>query len=60
MQESIYKRRVEPRGLPEDAPSILIVLIDDAGPGLPTTFGGEVTTRTMDRIVQLDSPTVFR
>ena len=33
MQESIYKRRVEPRRLPEDAPNILIVLIDDAGPG---------------------------
>ena len=28
----------------------MIVLIDDAGPGLPTTFGGEVTTATMDRI----------
>ena len=51
MQESVYKRRVEPRRLPEDAPNILIVLIDDAGPGLPTTFGGEVTTRAMDRIV---------
>ena len=34
MQESVYKRRVEPRRLPEDAPNILIVLIDDAGPGL--------------------------
>ena len=51
MQESVYKRRVEPRRLPEDAPNILIVLIDDAGPGLPTTFGGEVNTPTMDRIV---------
>jgi arylsulfatase A-like enzyme len=51
MQESVYKRRVEPRRLPDDAPNILIVLIDDAGPGLPTTFGGEVETRTMDRIV---------
>ncbi len=51
MQESVYKRRVEPRRLPEDAPNILIVLIDDAGPGLPTTFGGEVATRAMDRIV---------
>jgi arylsulfatase A-like enzyme len=51
MQESIYKPRVEPRRLPEDAPNILIVLIDDAGPGLPTTFGGEVHTPTMDRIV---------
>ncbi len=51
MQESVYKRRVEPRRLPEDAPNILIVLIDDAGPGLPTTFGGEVHTPTMDRVV---------
>ncbi len=52
MQESVYKRRVEPRRLPDDAPNILIVLIDDAGPGLPTTFGGEVDTPTMDRIVR--------
>ena len=51
MQESVYKPRVEPRRLPADSPNILIVLIDDAGPGLPTTFGGEVHTPTMDRIV---------
>jgi arylsulfatase A-like enzyme len=51
MQESVYKQRVEPRRLPEGVPNILIVLIDDAGPGLPTTFGGEVHTPTMDRIV---------
>src|SRR5579872_2200127 len=51
MQESVYKRRVEPRRLPADSPNILIVLIDDAGPGLPSTFGGEVQTRTLDRIV---------
>ena len=44
MQESIYKRRVEPRRLPADSPNILIVLIDDAGPGLPSTLGGEVQT----------------
>jgi arylsulfatase len=50
MQESVYKRREEPRRLPEDVPNILIVLIDDAGPGLPTTFGGEVETRAMDRV----------
>ena len=52
MQESVYKRRVEPRRLPADAPNILIVLIDDAGPALPATFGGEVHTPTMDRIVK--------
>jgi arylsulfatase len=51
MQESVYHPRVAPRRLPADAPNILIVLIDDAGPGLPTTFGGEIQTRTIDRIV---------
>ena len=39
------QRRVEPRRLQADAPNILIVLIDDAGPGLPSTFGGELLHR---------------
>ena len=52
MQESVYHRRVEPRRLPADAPNILIVLIDDAGPGLPSTYGGEVRTPTLDRIAR--------
>jgi arylsulfatase A-like enzyme len=52
MQQSVYKERVKPRRLPIDSPNILIVLIDDAGPALPTRFGGEVETPTMDRIVQ--------
>ncbi|HKV20425.1 MAG TPA: arylsulfatase, partial [Mycobacterium sp.] len=50
LAESVYTPRVNPRRLPDDAPNIVIVLIDDAGPGLPTTFGGEVTTATMDRV----------
>jgi arylsulfatase A-like enzyme len=50
MQESVYAQRVQPRRLPEDVPNILIMLIDDAGPGLPTTFGGEVRTDTLSRI----------
>ena len=50
MQESTHTRRVQPRRLPDDAPNILIVLIDDAGPGLPNTFGGEVRTDTLTRI----------
>ena len=50
LQESTYAQRVIPRRLPENAPNIAIVLIDDAGPGSPTTFGGEVRTDTMDRI----------
>jgi len=52
MQESVYKQREVPRRLPADAPNILIVLIDDAGPAMPTTFGGEIHTPTMDRIVK--------
>ncbi len=50
MQESVYAQRVQPRHLPDDAPNIVIVLIDDAGPGLPSTFGGEVRTDTLTRI----------
>ncbi len=52
LQESMYAERVRPRRLPEDAPNILIVLIDDAGPGLPSAFGGEVRTDTLARIYQ--------
>lgn len=51
MQESVYKQRSTPARLPEDAPNILIVLIDDAGPGLPDTFGGEVATDTLSRVI---------
>ncbi|ULE31812.1 arylsulfatase [Mycobacterium sp. IDR2000157661] len=50
LQESTYAQRVVPRRLGDGAPNVVIVLIDDAGPGLPTTFGGEVRTDTMDRI----------
>ncbi|MFZ1746104.1 MAG: sulfatase-like hydrolase/transferase, partial [Nitrospirales bacterium] len=52
MQESIYKQRVEPKRLPADVPNILLVLIDDAGPGLPSTYGGEVHAPTLDRIAK--------
>jgi len=52
MQESVYNPQVAQKHLPDDAPNSLIVLIVDAGPGLPATFGGEVQTPTMDRIVK--------
>jgi arylsulfatase len=51
MQESEYHRREVPSRLPDDAPNILVVLIDDAGPGLPDTFGGEVRTDTLSRVI---------
>lgn len=50
LQESTYQPRVVPKRLHDDSPNIVIVLIDDAGPGLPSTFGGEVTTSTLDKV----------
>ena len=38
--------------LPADAPNILIVLIDDAGPGQCDTYGGLIHTPTLTRIAQ--------
>jgi arylsulfatase A-like enzyme len=52
MQESVYGPLPAPRHLPAGAPNILIVLIDDAGPALPTTYGGEINTPTLDRIAK--------
>jgi len=50
LQESVHKRRVEPERLPKDAPNILIILIDDAGFGVPDTFGGFAHTPTLTRL----------
>jgi len=37
---------------PKDAPNILLIITDDAGFGVPSTFGGVIPTPTMDRIAQ--------
>jgi arylsulfatase len=37
---------------PDDAPNVLIVLIDDAGFGHPDTFGGQVSTPNLTRVQQ--------
>jgi len=39
--------------LPTNAPNILIILLDDTGPGLPSTYGGEIHTPTLDRIAKM-------
>lgn len=38
---------------PEGAPNVLIVLIDDAGFGNPSTFGGLIDTPNMTRVQQM-------
>ena len=35
---------------PKGAPNILLIMLDDAGFGVPSTFGGVIPTPTMDRI----------
>jgi len=37
---------------PEEAPNVLIVLIDDAGFGAPSTFGGAIETPNLTRVQQ--------
>jgi len=53
IESSTYRKRVEPRRLPANAPNIMIVLIDDVGAGTPSTYGGEIQTPTLDRIAKL-------
>ena len=50
IQESVYSPIADEKHLPEDAPNIIIILIDDVGPGQSSTFGGEIATPTMDRL----------
>jgi arylsulfatase len=50
IQSSTYKKRVEPKHLTDDAPNILIILMDDLGPATPSTFGGEINTPTLSRV----------
>lgn len=43
---------VAPTKAPEDAPNVLVVLIDDAGFGGPDTFGGGIRTPNLTRVQQ--------
>ncbi|MCJ7686985.1 MAG: arylsulfatase [Desulfobacteraceae bacterium] len=50
MAESVYNPLPKKSHLPADAPNILIILIDDAGPGTPDTYGGEYHTPNLSKI----------
>ncbi|WP_243229649.1 arylsulfatase [Microbacterium sp. CIAB417] len=50
LADSSYAPRAPERRLGEDAPNILVILIDDAGPALPAPLGGAVSTPTLERI----------
>ncbi|MAF40249.1 MAG: arylsulfatase [Cyanobium sp. ARS6] len=50
MQDSTYSPLPDPKYLPEDAPNILVVLLDDAGPAMPECLGGEIHTPTLQAV----------
>ncbi len=52
MQEFVYSPRPAVRRLSANAPNILIVILDDLGPAVPSTYGGEINTPTLDRIAK--------
>jgi arylsulfatase A-like enzyme len=37
---------------PKEAPNILLIITDDAGFGVPSTFGGVIPTPTLERVAQ--------
>jgi hypothetical protein len=53
IQDSTYKKRAEPKRLAEGAPNILVILMDDVGPGTASTYGGEINTPTLDRVAKM-------
>ena len=48
--DSKHVRRKHPSHLHPNSPNIVIVLMDDVGFGLPSTFGGEINTPTLTRV----------
>ncbi|MDQ6473099.1 arylsulfatase [Flavobacterium sp. LHD-80] len=48
--DSKHIRRQTPSHLPEDSPNVVIILMDDVGFGIPSTFGGEVNTPTLTKV----------
>ena len=52
MQDSVYSPNPRRSVCLPTRRTFLIVLIDDVGPALPSTFGGEINTPTMDRIAK--------
>ena len=37
---------------PKDAPNVLLIMTDDSGFGVPSTFGGVIPTPTLDRVAE--------
>ena len=52
LAESEHVWRESPRRLPEDAPNIVVVMLDDSGFGQSAAFGGEIAMPTIARLAE--------
>jgi arylsulfatase len=52
MELSTHEPRQVVDRLPPDAPNILIIMLDDVGPALPSTYGGVIKTPTLSRVAE--------
>lgn len=50
LAESVYSPAKPVERLPADAPNVVVIMLDDVGPGLPGTYGGPIHTPTLSRI----------
>ncbi len=50
--ESKYSPTPPVNHLPDGAPNILVIMLDDVGPALPSTYGGPINTPTLSRVAE--------
>lgn len=50
LAESTYNPLPRVSHLPDNAPNIVIMMLDDVGPALPETFGGVIATPALDQL----------
>ncbi len=50
--DSVYSPKKPAQHLPKDSPNVLIIMLDDVGPALPSTYGGPIHTPALSRIAQ--------
>jgi arylsulfatase len=52
LKESSHKWRVQARRIADDAPNVLVIMLDDVGFGQADTYGGPIHTPTLSRIAK--------
>lgn len=50
--QSTYSPNQPQSHLPDNAPNVLLIMLDDVGPALPATYGGPINTPTLSRIAE--------